>query len=161
MAARDGFAPGESLHLIAVCRVEQGLAVENLGGVAVDQAVHLHIDLALCRCRIHARHLRQETDVIVDVRLTAHGELSAVGVDLALRQQMSVRLSRRLELTVLAYQFKCAAADDVVVIRRCLEVGYRPLGAPLLERGRHPVVQLHDVLAEWFRPEWPGTLRSG
>ena len=127
--------------------VKQRHAVEH-GGVINKDLVDLLVNSALCACGVQAGDLGYKADIVVDERLTRHGELPAVGVDLTLRQKLGRRLVG-LQLAVFADAEKVAcAAGKVAVILGRLEVGNAALSGPKLERGRNGLIQLDDVFPD-------------
>ena len=127
--------------------VEQGLAVIDLAVVVEDGVDHL-VDLLLALCSVHTGNLGQEADVVVDERLAAHAELTAVGIQLALRQHF-LFVGIRLEFAVLRNQQQVAnAADQVVVAVGALEVTQSALAGKLLKGGRSVVVGVDDALVD-------------
>ena len=129
-----------------VC-VEQRLAIID-SSVVEQQAVDLLIDGLLRSCRIQSRNSGQESDIIIDEGLAAHGELLAVGVELSLRKQLGLR-QICLNLTVLRNLHKITnTTDEVLMVSGCLEVSQAALGGEFLEGGRHLVVNLNNGLAD-------------
>ena len=116
--------------------VKQRHAVEHCG-VINKNLVDLLIDSALCTRCVQAGDLGYKADIIVDKCLTRHRELSAVSVDLALRQKLGLRLvCFQLAVFANAEKFACSAGKVAVILGR-LEVGNAALSGPKLERGRN------------------------
>ena len=113
------------------------------GGVLHDDLIHLLVDLPLCHAGVLARHFGKEANVIVDERLTGHGELGPVGVQLAQGVHAGVQ-GAVLQLSALGHLVELAAADGVFMGLAGLEVRQAALAGPQVIGGGHKLVLMYN-----------------
>ena len=127
--------------------VEQLLAIKDFA-VINQHGINLLVDGLLGGLGVCPRQAGQETNIIIHKRLTSHGELLAIGLQLALWQHLEL-WQACLELAALRHQLKVTDGTHyIVMVCGGLEVREGAAGSNLLEGSRNLVIHGHDVLLD-------------
>ena len=128
-----------------LCIVKQIVSVENLSVIEHNGINHL-IQGFLCLCSIKSRHSGDDSDVIIDKCLSAHGKLLTVSLKLACRKLLCLN-SAMLKLTGLRNLFKFSQSINyILMVGVFLKVGLRADSYPLTKGSRNFLVGFYYSL---------------